>query len=67
MISQPFDMLLKMKVRRKESTDIQVFPFVGGDDTIGVAYSDRDSLAIPWVMQTTSLPLCGLHYPRLFK
>ena len=35
--------------------------------TIGVASSDGDSIALPWVMQTTSLPLSGLHYPGLFK
>ena len=35
--------------------------------SIGVAYSDGDSIALPWVMQITSLPLSGLHYPRLLK
>ena len=34
---------------------------------IEVASRDGDSIALPWVMQTTSLTLSGLHYPRLFK
>ena len=33
----------------------------------GVASSDEDSIALPWVMQTTSLLLSGWHYPRLLK
>ena len=35
--------------------------------TNGVAAGDGDSVAVPWVMRTTSLPLSGSHYPRLLR